>query len=76
MKNWIIPVSWEVYSTIEVEANTLEEAIKIAKDDEGIIPCPIENNYVDDSWRVDDAEDIDFLRECYNNNQKDEEGEK
>jgi hypothetical protein len=76
MKNWIIPVSWEVCSTIEVEANTLEEAIKIATDEDGEIPCPTDTDYVDASWRVDDAEDIDFLRECYNNNQKDEEGEK
>ena len=26
-KVWIIPVEWSVYSTIQVEADTLEEAI-------------------------------------------------
>ena len=40
MKTWNIPVIWEVYGMVVVEANTLEEAMVIARDDDGIIPLP------------------------------------
>lgn len=60
MKTWKIPVTWEVYATIEVEAKTLEEAMEIARDDESIIPCPTDNDYADGSWRIttDDVEEM------------------
>ena len=38
MKTWKIPVCWTMMGTIKVDANTLEEAIIIARDDKGIIP--------------------------------------
>ena len=40
MKTWNIPVTWEVYGYVVIEANTLEEAIEKARDDEGVIPLP------------------------------------
>lgn len=52
MKKFKVPVTWEVYATIEVEAETLEEAMKIAKDEDGEIPLPTQTEYVDGSWRV------------------------
>ena len=52
MKKFKVPVTWEVYATIEVEAETLEEAMKIAEDENGEIPLPIQTEYVDGSWRV------------------------
>lgn len=46
---WKVPVTWEMYGTIEVEADSPEEVIEKAQDYEGELPT--ENYYVDDSWR-------------------------
>ena len=69
MKTWAIPVTWEVYGTVYVDANTLDEAVIIARDDDGQIPIP-EVDYVDGSWRIseDDKEEIRYL---YNDGQED-----
>lgn len=64
MKTWRIPVGWEVYATIHVEAETLEEAIEIAKDDEGKIPLPTYNHYVDGSWQVNG--EYEYIRDGFN----------
>jgi hypothetical protein len=44
-----IPCSWEVCSVMEVEANSLEEAIQIAIDD---APLPTDSEYIDGSFSV------------------------
>ena len=36
MKTFKIPVEWAVYGHVEIEAESLEDAIKIAKEDESI----------------------------------------
>ena len=72
MKTWKIPVNWTMMGMVTVEAETLEEAIEIAKDDEGIIPIPDNGSFMDGSWEVD-CFDEDYLRKYYNNNQKDDE---
>ncbi len=71
MKIWKIPVSWSVCSVIDIEADTLAEAIEIAKDEAGIIPLPDESSYVDGSWELsmDEQEEIRVL---YNQNQTDD----
>lgn len=71
MKSWKVPVTWEVYGTVLVKADTLEDAIDIARDDEGVIPLPDDSDYVDGGWRVTD-EDVEAVRSLYNNNQQDE----
>lgn len=70
MKTWKIPVCWAMMGTVNVEANTLAEAIEIAKDDAGVIPIPDDGTFMDGSWEVD-CFDEDYLREWYNGNQKD-----
>jgi len=50
-KYYEIPCSWEVYGTMEVEANSLEEAIKLAERDDS--PMPDDSDYVDGSFEVD-----------------------
>lgn len=40
MKQWKIPVAWTMIGTVEVEADTLAEAIEIARDKRGKIPIP------------------------------------
>ena len=50
-KYYEIPCSWEVYGTMEVEANSLEEAIELAERDDS--PMPDASDYVDGSFEVD-----------------------
>lgn len=70
MKTWKIPVIWQEMGVVKVEANTLAEAIEIARDDDAI-PIPDNSGFVDGSWEVD-CDDEDYLREWYNDNQEDE----
>lgn len=72
MKTWKIPVTWEVYGYVEVEAPTLGKAIEIARDDNGEIPLP-EGDYIEGSWRVE--EDYGLIRNVINDGQEDEEEE-
>lgn len=73
MKTWRIPVCWTMMGTVKVSANTLAEAIEIAKDDDGVIPIPDDGTFLDGSWEVD-CFDKDYLRQWYNGDQNDEEG--
>ena len=61
-KYYEIPCSWKVHGTIEVEANSLEEAIALAERDDASIPNRSQgtgnvlfgtSNYVDGSFQVD-----------------------
>ena len=50
---YIIPVSWEVYSTIKVKgAKSLEEAVEYAKEHIDDIPLG-EGEYIDGSYKID-----------------------
>lgn len=71
MKTWEIPVYWEMCGVVHIEAETLEEAMEIARDDDGVIPLP-DGDYIDDSWSLSEL-DTEVVRELYNHNQKDEE---
>ena len=71
MKTWKIPVVWQEMGYVEVEANTLAQAIEIARDDDGVIPIPDNGVFVDGTWELD-CEDEDCVRELYNDNQEDE----
>lgn len=46
-----IPVEWSVYATVEIEADTLEEAVKIFDKTEDEIPLPTDNDYIDGSFK-------------------------
>ena len=62
-KTFKIPVSWEVYGEIEIEAETLEEAIEIfdKNEDEGFgYSLPLDNDYVSGSF---ERESVDFIQE-------------
>lgn len=70
MKTWKIPCIWQMYGYLEIEANTLEEAIKKAYDaDRGL---PDDGDYIENSFEVDNL-NIDEIRSFLNNDQKDEE---
>ena len=49
---WRIPVTWEMCGVVEVEADTLKNAMMIARDDEGVFLLADDKEYVDGSWRV------------------------
>lgn len=71
-KKWQIPVTWEMSGFIEVSKDkypTLKEAMKYAASDEVDLP---DGEYVDSSFRLThEMDEIDVVREFYNNNEAD-----
>lgn len=62
-KVYTLPVSWSVCSTIDVEAESLQQAIEIAKSRIDDIPCSSDSEYVDGSYAIDDCDpNIDYRR--------------
>lgn len=74
MKKFSIPVTWAVWDKIEIEAETLEEAIRYVKDNIDEIPLGTEPEYIDGSYRIDDGqngeadieETIHYLKKYWN----------
>ena len=73
-KKFSIPVTWEVWDRVEVEAETLEEAIKYVKENIDTIPLGTEPEYIDGSYKIDDGyngeatieEAVDYLEQYWN----------
>lgn len=62
MKKFKIPVSWEMYGYVEVEAKTAEKALEKALTIENELtgfPLPDNGEYIDDSFKID--EDMDLI---------------
>ena len=54
MKTYTIPMTWEVFGTIEIEADSLEEAVQIAEDPSfEWLPDTGRSDIIEDSMRVD-----------------------
>jgi hypothetical protein len=51
MKTWNISCDWQVCAIAKVEAETLEEAIKLAKNDDNF-PLPTYPDYIDESFKI------------------------
>ena len=51
MKIYKIGVVWQMYGTVEVDANNLEEAIHILHSTD--VPLPDNGEYIDGSFEVD-----------------------
>lgn len=62
-KNWVIPVEWSEIALLDVEAETLEEAIELAKTEN--FGLPSDSSYLEDSFKVS-PEDIEEIRGTYN----------
>ena len=45
-----VACSWEVYATMDIEAESLDEAMDIAQFDS---PLPNEPSYIEDSFKID-----------------------
>lgn len=57
-KTYKIPVTWEVYGVMEIEASSLEEAIRKAEEDDASLPT--DSSYVEGSLEVNE-DIIDLL---------------
>ena len=51
-KTFKIPVEWSVFGRVEIEAETLEEALEIFCKTEDAIPLPTDGEYIDETFRV------------------------
>ena len=59
MKTWKIPVTWEMSGIIEIEAETLDQAIDIFDKDNDFFELPIDTEYyIDGSFNRDEEEVI------------------
>lgn len=72
MRFWKIPVTWKMFGTIEVAADTLTNAMRIARDENGEIPLPEESFYVDGSWQLssDKENEVALYQKGENDNEK------
>jgi len=52
-KFFTVACSWEVYATMDIEAESLEEAVDIARFDS---PLPNEPSYIEDSFKIEPLE--------------------
>lgn len=59
-KTFRIACDWSVYGTMEIEANSLEEAIKIAEDNEDL---PTDTEYIDSSFQINEDMTNHFYKE-------------
>ena len=60
-----IAVTWEMYGYVEIEADSLEEAMEKFEDESDFIKLPVNGDYVDGSFRLstDDVEDMKAICE-------------
>ena len=56
-----IPVQYEVYGEVEVEASSLEEAIQYAKNNIEDLPLADEPEYIDGSYQIND--DMNLIKD-------------
>lgn len=47
-----LPVEWSVFGTIEIEAETLEDDLKIFCETENEIELPTERDYIEGSFKL------------------------
>ena len=57
MKKFSIPVTWQVWDKVKVEAETIEEAIEYVKNNIDEIPLGTEPEYIDGTYKIDDGKD-------------------
>lgn len=57
-RTYILPVSWEVYSTIRIKADNLEDAIRKAEEHIDDIPLGSQTEYIDASYKIDTEDPI------------------
>ena len=56
-----LPVTWESFGIVEIEANSIEEAVKYFNENSDYINMPKNSEYVDGSFRLSES-DPDFIK--------------
>ena len=56
-----LPVTWEVCGIVEIEANSIEEAVNYFNENSDYINMPKNSEYVDGSFRLSES-DPDFIK--------------
>lgn len=67
---YLIPVSWEVYSTIRIKANNLQDALEKAEAHIEEIPCGTNTEYIDGSYKLDKDGDLIMAQEFFDMSDK------
>ena len=57
LKNYCIPVTWQVWDKVKIEATSLKDAIEYFKEHSDEIPLGTEPEYIDGSFQIDDGND-------------------
>lgn len=60
-RRWSVPVVYEMYGRVEVEAESAEEAYRTVRDRPDGFGLPADANYVDDSFHVADDDEEEAL---------------
>lgn len=55
-RKYSIPVNWSVWDKVDVEAESLEEAIQYVRDNADTIPLGTEPEYIDGTYKIDDGQ--------------------
>ena len=55
-----LPVTWEAFGIVEVEANSIEEAVNYFNENSDYIHMPKDSEYVDGSFNLSDSE-LEFI---------------
>jgi hypothetical protein len=55
-----LPVTWEVYGMVEIEADNIEDAIRKFDENIDYIGLPLNGEYVDGSFDLSDRE-VEYL---------------
>ena len=67
---YLIPVSWEVYSTIRIKADNLEDAITKAIEHIDDIPLSSDTEYEDGSYKLELDQDLIIAQDYYDMSDK------
>ena len=60
MAKFKVGVTYRVWGTVDVEADTLEQAIEYAKNHKNNIELPVNTEYIEDSFEIDD--DVEIMK--------------
>jgi len=59
MKTYKIPVVYQMFGYVEMEADSIDDAVKKVENGHGDVPLPVDADYVEGSFEID-YEGVDF----------------
>ena len=75
LKEWYVPVTWEMCGLITVKAKTASDALEKVNKDEEDYPLPKDSYYIDGSFKAstDEVGIVEMYTKMYNKNYKGDE---